>query len=233
MGVQERKGREREQRRLDILESARQAFVKYGLEQTSMDRIAQEAELAKGTLYLYFRNRDELLMALIASDFERLIVMIEDVVQSDFAPERKLLASFGAFHEFSLRNEFFYKVMTQLDVRSLFMHNGESEPVCHFRTVNQRMMNLVAAIVNEGVVKGVFYLDQPVEYVVVQMIVALKGAMVVLRNNMLPPEWIMIDVEHLLHNIACMLIRGLSSPREVPYGKHLFGDPSKPLSSGI
>ncbi|MBL0323310.1 MAG: helix-turn-helix transcriptional regulator [Ignavibacteria bacterium] len=50
MGIRERKEREKEQRRIDILDSARQAFLKHGLEQTSMDRIAQEAELAKGTL---------------------------------------------------------------------------------------------------------------------------------------------------------------------------------------
>lgn len=211
MGVRERKEREKEQRRIDILDSARQAFLKHGLEQTSMDRIAQEAELAKGTLYLYFKNRDELLMALIADDFDRLIDMLEKVTKSDIEPERKLLASIGTFNDFSKGNEFFYQVMTQFNIRSLIQHDGDSEPVCHFRTVNQRMMELLISVVQEGVDKKIFFIDQPVQEIVVQLIISLKGAMVILRNNMLPPEWLTRDVEHLLHSIACLMIRGLKS----------------------
>lgn len=211
MGVRERKEREKEQRRVDILDSARQAFLKHGLEQTSMDRIAQEAELAKGTLYLYFKNRDELLMALIADDFDRLIEMLEKVTASDIDPERKLLASIGTFNEFSKQNEFFYQVMTQFNIRSLIQHDCESEPVCHFRTVNQRMMELLTSVVQEGVDKKIFFIEQPVQDIVVQLIISLKGAMVILRNNMLPPEWMTHDVEFMLHSIACLMIKGLKS----------------------
>jgi AcrR family transcriptional regulator len=211
MGVRERKEREKEQRRIDILESARQAFVKYRLEQTSMDRIAQEAELAKGTLYLYFKNRDELLIALIADDFDRLIVMLEGVTKSNIDPEKKLLASIGTFNDFSKGNEFFYQVMTQFNIRSLIQQDAESEPVCHFRSVNQRMMELLTSVVQEGVNKKVFFIDQPIQDIVVQLIVSLKGAMVILRNNMLPPEWMTHDVEFMLHSIACLMIKGLKS----------------------
>lgn len=221
MGVRERKEREREQRRSDILGSARQAFLKHGLEQTSMDRIAHEAELAKGTLYLYFKNRDELLMALIADDFDRLIEMLEKVTKSDIDPEKKLLASIGTFNEFSKGNEFFYQVMTQFNIRSLIQHDVESEPVCHFRTVNQRMMELLTSVVQEGVDKKIFYIDQPVQDIVVQLIIALKGAMVILRNNMLPPEWLTNDVEHLLHNIASLMIRGLKSHEPLTHNQTL------------
>lgn len=228
MGIQERKVREKEQRRNDILDSARQAFIKHGLEQTSMDRIAQEAELAKGTLYLYFRNRDELLMALIANDFERLIEMIEAVQRSGEPPERKLLASVGTFYEFSRENEFFYKMMTQLNVHTLFQEDGNSEPVCHFRNVNQRMMSLMASIVQEGVDKGVFHIAHPVEDVVVQMMVALKGSMIILRNGMIPPNWVTHDIKYVLHNIACLLIRGLESPNYHSDCDMLFGNPNEP-----
>ena len=231
MGVQERKVREKGQRRVDILDSARQAFIKHGLEQTSMDRIAQEAELAKGTLYLYFRNRDELLMALIADDFERLISMIEQVAKSSDSPERKLLACVGTFYDFSQENEFFYKIMTQLNVHTLFQDEGTSEPVCHFRDVNKRMMSLMASVVQEGVDQGVFHITQPVEFVVVQMMVSLKGAMVILRNNMIPPDWVNVDIQYLLHNIACLFIRGLESTKKVDSYEFLFGDPSRPTPS--
>jgi AcrR family transcriptional regulator len=229
MGVRERKEREKEQRRADILVSARQAFVKHGLEQTSMDRIAAEAELAKGTLYLYFRNRDELLMALMVEDFERLILMITAVVESDASPERKLLAAFGTFYDFSQENEFFYRVLTQLNVRSLFESGADSEPVCHFSKVNDRLMELVVSIVNEGIAKGSFTIDQPALDVVVQMMISLKGAMMILRNAMMPPHWLTADHSVVLHSTACLFIRGLASDRRDPACDHLFGDPARPL----
>ncbi|MFN4908693.1 MAG: helix-turn-helix domain-containing protein, partial [Bacteroidota bacterium] len=72
MGTIQRKERERDQRRKAILASARAAFVKHGIATTTMERIAQEAELAKGTLYLYFRSREELLMGLLADDLAAL-----------------------------------------------------------------------------------------------------------------------------------------------------------------
>lgn len=64
MGIEERKEREKEQRRQDIIDAAEKVIFAKGLEQTTMEEIAEEAELSKGTLYLYFKNKNELYMAI-------------------------------------------------------------------------------------------------------------------------------------------------------------------------
>ncbi len=64
MSTQERKQREKQQRREAILDAAENEIFAKGLDQATMDEIAERAELSKGTLYLYFRNKNELYMGL-------------------------------------------------------------------------------------------------------------------------------------------------------------------------
>ena len=60
MGIAERKEREKQQRREEIIQAAERVFYSLGLEQATMDDVAAEAELSKGTLYLYFKSKEEL-----------------------------------------------------------------------------------------------------------------------------------------------------------------------------
>jgi TetR/AcrR family transcriptional regulator len=64
MGIAERKEREREQRRNAIIDAAEKVFFTKGIANSTMDDVAAEAELSKGTLYLYFMNKEDLHYAL-------------------------------------------------------------------------------------------------------------------------------------------------------------------------
>ena len=64
MGTEERKEREKERRRNQIIDAAEKVIFSKGLDQATMEEIAEEAELSKGTLYLYFKNKSELYMAI-------------------------------------------------------------------------------------------------------------------------------------------------------------------------
>jgi len=64
MGTEERKAREKERRRNQIVDAAEKVIFVKGLDQATMDEIAEEAELSKGTLYLYFKNKNELYLAI-------------------------------------------------------------------------------------------------------------------------------------------------------------------------
>ncbi len=65
MGVAERRQREREERRDSILDAAEQTFLDKGVVMATMDEVAQRAEVSKGTLYLYFRSKDDLYLTII------------------------------------------------------------------------------------------------------------------------------------------------------------------------
>jgi AcrR family transcriptional regulator len=63
MGIAERKEREKQQRREEIVQAAEKVFFSRGFEKSTMDDIAEQAELSKGTLYLYFKSKEDLHMA--------------------------------------------------------------------------------------------------------------------------------------------------------------------------
>ena len=59
-----------EERRRDILRAARDAFVKDGYAGTTVSKIAQEAEMAAGTLYRYFDSKEDLIWAVAHEHIE-------------------------------------------------------------------------------------------------------------------------------------------------------------------
>ncbi|MCK5408322.1 MAG: helix-turn-helix transcriptional regulator, partial [Candidatus Krumholzibacteria bacterium] len=60
MGIAERREREKEQRRIDIIDAAERVFFSKGWQAATMDDVAEAVELSKATLYLYFKNKEEL-----------------------------------------------------------------------------------------------------------------------------------------------------------------------------
>jgi AcrR family transcriptional regulator len=59
-------------RRRQILEAARRMFARHGLEGATVDHIARAAHVAKGTIYLYFRSKDEILKHAVHEDLDAL-----------------------------------------------------------------------------------------------------------------------------------------------------------------
>lgn len=77
MGIQERKEREKEARREEILTAAYKVFVEKGLTGATVDDIAAEAELSKGTIYLYFRSKEDLYLAVTNRGLDIMLTMFE------------------------------------------------------------------------------------------------------------------------------------------------------------
>jgi len=63
MGIAERKEREKQLRREEIVTAAEKVFFSKGFDLATMDDVAEKAELSKGTLYLYFKSKEDLHMA--------------------------------------------------------------------------------------------------------------------------------------------------------------------------
>jgi len=100
MTIKERKEREKEIRRQQIMDSAKKVFASKGFCDATVDEIAQEAELSPGTLYLYFKNKDELHAVLHIKILKVLIEKIENTYHQDkLSPEEKIKALAKALYE--------------------------------------------------------------------------------------------------------------------------------------
>src|SRR5713226_1110202 len=82
MSVQERHRRERRARGQAILAAAATVFAKHGLEGATIEMVAREAEIAVGTIYLYFASRDDLYLSLIAERAEQLRARYLDILRA-------------------------------------------------------------------------------------------------------------------------------------------------------
>ena len=63
-----------------ILDAALVQFTQYGVQRTSMNHIAQEAEVSRASLYFYFKNKDEIFRSVSIDVHERLLVDVEEVL---------------------------------------------------------------------------------------------------------------------------------------------------------
>lgn len=75
MGIAERKKREKKIRHDAIIEAAKKIIGKNGVEDMSMNQVADLTELNKATLYLYFSNKDDLIDAIVYEG----LVMLEKI----------------------------------------------------------------------------------------------------------------------------------------------------------
>lgn len=70
MSTADRRAREKESLRQKILDTARDLFVAHGYEGVTLRKIANAIEYAPGTIYSYFKDKDELIRALCIADFD-------------------------------------------------------------------------------------------------------------------------------------------------------------------
>lgn len=78
------------ERKKQILDAATNVFARSGFHQARMDDIAKEAGLSKGALYWYFKNKGDIITAILESVFEREISKIEQMRDEDLSPREKI-----------------------------------------------------------------------------------------------------------------------------------------------
>jgi len=110
MGSKQRREREKEALRQEILDAARELFVTEGYENVSMRRVAEKIEYSPTTIYLYFEDKASLLYAICEETFARLAKRMEAITRDSDEPIEALRAGCRAYVDFGLKNPNHYKV---------------------------------------------------------------------------------------------------------------------------
>ncbi|HEX5111594.1 MAG TPA: TetR/AcrR family transcriptional regulator [Saprospiraceae bacterium] len=111
MGIAERKEREREEVKDLILNAAREIFLAQGYENTSMRKIASKIEYSPGIIYLHYRDKNELLLALHNKAFECKMKALFESVKDIPDPMQRLIATGKAYLEYGINNIQDYELM--------------------------------------------------------------------------------------------------------------------------
>lgn len=100
----------REEFRREILEAAREVFSREGYENFSMRKLAKRIDYSPTTIYLYFRDKDELLFSICEELFAGMIRELEELKKREEDPRSLLRMILLHYIEFGLANPDHYKV---------------------------------------------------------------------------------------------------------------------------
>ena len=110
MGISDRKEREKQEMRKLIMDAAMEMFVKDGYEKTSIRNIADKIEYSPATIYLYYKDKDELLWGLQTEAFIKLNEMFRaNVTAKD--PVEQLAQIAKLYVQFGMSNPDLYDLM--------------------------------------------------------------------------------------------------------------------------
>ncbi len=108
MGVKERRERQRETLRRDILDAARDLFVSEGYDNVSMRKIAERIEYSPTTIYLYFKDKTQIFHALCEETFGELVAALDAINGSEGDSLTRLRRGMRAYVDFGLANPHHY-----------------------------------------------------------------------------------------------------------------------------
>jgi len=142
-----------EQKYRMILEAAKLVFSREGFYNSKVSEIAREAHVADGTIYLYFKNKDDILISLFEDELTRIINTVKVELETIDEPREKLV-TFCDNHLTMVESDRYLAEVIQVELRqsNKFMREYKNK---HFLAY----LNIIADIVQQGQEKGIFKKD--------------------------------------------------------------------------
>src|SRR5215510_6904308 len=125
----ERREQEKQDLRAAILRAASQLFAEHGYEHFSLRQVAETIGYSPTTIYLYFKDKDDLLFAVVDEGFERFGAQLAAAAAGVADPIERLGALGRAYISFGLQNPVHYQLMFMQRADFLIGHRpGEEKP---------------------------------------------------------------------------------------------------------
>jgi len=149
-GIAARRAREKEELRRKILNAAGDLFTEEGFDNVSMRKIGERIEYSPTTIYLYFRDKLDLLVTISDETLDRLVSAIEESVKEVTDPVEKFREFGRAYIEFGLARPHEYELTFVIRPR---YRGGLDLPE---DSATKRAFDSLAVVVEECVAQGVF-----------------------------------------------------------------------------
>jgi AcrR family transcriptional regulator len=157
VGIAERKEREKEQRKNDIVDAAERVFFKRGHENATMDDVAEEAELSKGTLYLYFKNKEDLYLAIHLRGNRIMHSLFEKAVKNAKTGIEKTRAIGHAYVEFFNNYPDYFDAMLYFESRDIDFEDPDSvaaECIIEGKATLELLIGAIVAGINDKTIRA-------------------------------------------------------------------------------
>ena len=153
MGVAERRWREKEQRRNTIMDAAERVFFAKGTDHATMDEVAETAELSKGLLYHYFKNKHDLCHAIVHRGLRVLHQFFERAIHTHERGIEQVRAIGEGYIQFSREYPNYFNLMAWFEAERGENGDPESFELACEKEGGQ-VIELVAQAVQNGIDDG-------------------------------------------------------------------------------
>src|SRR5215469_13257856 len=109
--IRHRQEREKQELRQAILAAAGELFLEQGYERFSLRKVAERVGYSPTTIYLYFRDKDDLLFTVVDEGFKRFGQQLVAAAESQEDPWERIIALGRAYVAFGLQNPMYYQLM--------------------------------------------------------------------------------------------------------------------------
>ena len=182
-----------------IIDAAVKVIAENGYHGSQVAKIAKQAGVADGTIYLYFKNKDDILVSVFQEKMGQFIEKISDQINTEQRADDKLLKLIE-MHFLQLENDHDLAVVTQLELRQ-----SDIELRTQINQVLKSYLNVLDSIIQEGIDDGIFQQNLHVR-LVRQMIFGTIDEIVT--------NWVMQDHKYSLveqaSDVHSLIIKGLA-----------------------
>jgi len=181
MGVAARRQREKEERRAAILGAAEKVFASKGVALATMDDIAHEAELSKGTLYLYFDSKDELFLEIAVRAVREVLDELLAAEAAGGAGFTRLARALRAFARFGLEQPDRFHVAIGWMITEAG-GTAPSERFTEYKRLVAQFYRQLATLIDAGKLDGTIRPELDTATLVAQLWGAMLGVLLLQLN---------------------------------------------------
>lgn len=160
MGLEERRKREKENRKNAILKSARKLFFDKGFKYVTVESIAKKAELSKGSVYLYFKSKEEIYTHILLSDIEKFHKTIAGLMDEGLSASETLISLANNYASFFINDRELFRIMMNYMLNIEHMNLPE-EIDRQIVSATNKTVDIIEDIFRKGIATGEFppYID--------------------------------------------------------------------------
>ena len=183
-----------EQKRLKIIVAAARLFATQPFHKVLLSEVAKAAGVGKGTLYTYFKSKEDLYCSVVYSGFSDLVATLRDQIDQDLHdPVGTLETMIRAIVAFAGKNPSHFEVMRVASVQ-------QALDLVQWSQKRQELTGLIEAVIRRGVEQGVF--RDPHPDWTARLIPGCVRSLMIDGHD---PQDVPVMCEHILHFVRASL----------------------------
>jgi len=212
MGIADRKSKEIEMKRNDIIDAAERIFFKYGY-QSTMDDIAKEAEFSKRTVYVYFKSKEEIYFEIMIRGYQLLNAVFDEKLNTVFPSEIEKIKHMGTLlFDFNMKYPEYFNAIMQYENSEKDFEKGVTDTrkeVCYLE--GEKLLSHLIQAINQGINEGSIISDIDIIQTAIMIWACTLGIFnTAKKKELYIKNYFQIDIETFIKNSFELLLKSIS-----------------------